>query len=310
MYGNDGDKMGLKTKLFSRLARTALYLGIISLLVLPARAEEAAAEEEEASPISLIGSVTFVSDYLYRGISQTDNDPAVQGFVELGYAAHPLLAPYVSVWASNIDFPTETGLATDRASLEVDLTAGFRGGIEIAEGYKLIYDANVIYYYYPDASGAPDTTPSPPGGFATYDFYEWGVAPGLETPLGTVSVGLRWSDDFFFNTGDAYYLYGALTVPVPVGDWTGLPFSVSLIGHVGRQWIHDNSIQTVPGFPNLNFGAPDYTEWQIGGSITYDPWGLGIGVAYADTNIGPSECFIPGFELCEGRTVVSATKTF
>ncbi|MCW5729557.1 MAG: TorF family putative porin [Alphaproteobacteria bacterium] len=255
------------------MAATALLLGSLTL-VGPVRADD--------DPLSLAGTVTFGSDYVYRGISQTDNDPTVQGSLEVGYALSEKFSPYVSLWGSNVDFKTG---GSENASLELDATLGARGTFVLTEKLGLEYDASVIYYLYPKSKASRD-----------FNFVEFGAWAGLATPWLTPGVGYRYSPDFFASTGDASYLYGTLTIPVPLGLEK---YEVSLNGRFGRQWIQDNS----------KFGARDYNEWSAGVTLSYVPWDLSLTAAWQDTNLSKSECF-GGTKLCQSRGVVTLTKSF
>ena len=87
----------------------------------------------------LSGTVTLVSDYDFRGITQSAQDPALQGSID--WASDSGL--YLGAWASNIDFGNEFD-----ADIEVDLYAGFTGGEDIT------WDIGFIYYGYPGESDA------------------------------------------------------------------------------------------------------------------------------------------------------------
>jgi uncharacterized protein (TIGR02001 family) len=227
-------------------------------------------------PFAVTGGVGFFSDYLYRGISQTDNDPAVQGSLEASYAFSGAFQLYLNVWGSNVDFAD--------ASVEIDVTPGLRG--KVFGG--LMYDVNVIYYWYPGARNSQDFEFYEPGGSLAYDF-------GFAVP----KVGLRWSPEFFADSGDAYYAHGDLAVPLSFFDGTvgGKPFTIGLFGHVGHQWISHNA----------TFGAPDYLDWNAGVSIGL--YGLTVNLGYYDTDLSKSQCF-SGANICEGRFLGSVGATF
>jgi uncharacterized protein (TIGR02001 family) len=87
----------------------------------------------------LSGTLTAVSDYDFRGVTQSAQDPALQGSID--WAADSGL--YLGAWASNIDF----GDSFD-ADIEVDLYGGFTGGEDI------VWDIGFIYYGYPGESDA------------------------------------------------------------------------------------------------------------------------------------------------------------
>lgn len=86
---------------------------------------------------NLSGQMALASNYVFRGVSQTQNLPAVQGGLTYQFP----IGAYLNVWASNVKFPE-----TD-ATIEMDTIAGWRG--EIWE--DLSYDLNLARYNYPGA---------------------------------------------------------------------------------------------------------------------------------------------------------------
>jgi uncharacterized protein (TIGR02001 family) len=129
-------------------------------------------------------TVTATSDYDFRGVTQTAQDPALQ--LSVDWAAENGL--YVGAWGSNVDF----GDCCDE-NVELDLYAGFAGGDE--EG--LTYDVGGVYYMYP---GADDLD---------YPEIYAGVAYGM------FDAKLWYSWDFFALDEDAYYIEGNMNVPLP-----------------------------------------------------------------------------------------------
>ena len=99
-------------------------------------------------------NVGAVSDYRYRGISQTRLKPALQGGVD--YTQGGL---YLGAWASTIKWVEDTGriLAVDtgNANLELDLYGGYKGEIVKDVGY----DVGVLAYVYP-GNKLGDTSPA------------------------------------------------------------------------------------------------------------------------------------------------------
>src|SRR5678815_1493192 len=84
-----------------------------------------------AAHADVTGTVTVVSDYDFRGITQTAQDPALQGSIdwtgESGF--------YLGAWGSNVDFGDDVDV-----DVEVDLYGGFRGGEDIT------WDVGIVYY--------------------------------------------------------------------------------------------------------------------------------------------------------------------
>jgi len=94
------------------LKLSILGAALIGGLALPAQAEE----------FSLGGTATFTTDYIFRGISNTNQNPAVQASLDATYGIF-----YAGIWGSNVDFggsvpPGPVGI--DLATVEIDYYAG------------------------------------------------------------------------------------------------------------------------------------------------------------------------------------------
>jgi uncharacterized protein (TIGR02001 family) len=147
-----------------------------------------------AAQAELTVTPAVVSDYDFRGISQTAKSPALQ--LGVNYATESGL--YVGAWGSNLDF------GSGDPKVEVDLNVGFAGG-DAAESFG--YDAGVVYYTY---SGASD-----------FNFPEAYV--GLSR--GWFAGKLWYSTDFGGVGESAYYVEGNGSFPL-AQDFT-------LLAHVG-----------------------------------------------------------------------------
>lgn len=170
---------------------------------LPALALLAGAAQAE-SPFS--ANAAFTTDYVFRGISQTMEEAAVQAGLDFAHDS----GLYASIWGSNVDFADG-----DEAQAEIDYIAGFA-----SELGKLGYDVGVVYYSYPGAASALD-----------YDFVE--AYGALSYGLGAIGLsgGVNYSPEFFGDTGSATYVYVGAAAPL-----TDM-FSVSTT--VGHQAIAD-----------------------------------------------------------------------
>lgn len=189
-----------------------------------------------AAEVTFSGNVALTTDYIYRGISQTDSGPAIQGGFDLEHDS----GFYAGIWASNLDFG-------DDADIEIDYYLGFGGEFS----NKLGYDLGYIYYSYPDSSAA-DT--------GNYDFDEIYASLSYDFGLAAVSGGLAYSDDFFGGTGDS--LYASLDVDVP------LPNDFALGLHYGSQDIDNGTdyddwkIGLSKSLGGFDFGL-DYTDTDL-----------------------------------------------
>jgi uncharacterized protein (TIGR02001 family) len=124
----------------------------------------------------IAGNIALATDYRFRGISQTDRDPAVSG----GFDFTAENGIYAGVWGSNIAFG---------GSLELDYYGGYRG--KITE--ELGYDVGYIYYSYPSDDSDTDLN--------------YGELYGSLT-FGGLKGGVNYSSNYFGETGSYWYLYG------------------------------------------------------------------------------------------------------
>ena len=88
---------------------------------------------------SLSGNVSVTNNYIWRGLTQTMNEPAVSGGID--YASDSGF--YAGTWASNVKYGAE-----DNFSYEHDVYFGFAG-----ESGDISYDVGYLYYNYDEAAG-------------------------------------------------------------------------------------------------------------------------------------------------------------
>lgn len=227
--------------------------------------------EEAESPHNVTGTIALATDYVFRGISQTSEDPTIQGSFDYAYTPFGF---YLGAWASNLDFNTAAG-QTDDAAVEVDYYGGFKGAFANDIGW----DVGFVYYSYPsqnedDALGV-DYDYVEAKGALSYTFADMPLSP-------TVGASLYWSPEYFGDTGDAIYVGGTLSL--------ALPQEFSLGFAVGHQ--------------DIDVGDIDYVHWSIGLSKTV--MGIGLNLAYQDAE----EEACGGGDICDGRVVFTASAGF
>ncbi|MDX2144744.1 MAG: TorF family putative porin [Rhodospirillaceae bacterium] len=134
-------------------------------------------------------SVAVTSDYIFRGYSQTDENPAFQPALnwESGTGFH------LNFWGSNVDF-NDGG----QADVEVDITAGFSGAVD-----NVSYDAGVIYYAYPGARNA-----------LNYNYWEGYTTLGYDAGVAKLNGSVYFSPDFFGGLDDAWAVQVGASAPV------------------------------------------------------------------------------------------------
>jgi uncharacterized protein (TIGR02001 family) len=249
---------------------------LLALSALPSMAQTTAAAAEPEFTIT--GNLGIFSDYRFRGISQTNEKPAIQGGIDFAHKS----GFYLGNWNSNIDSAGYSG-----ANIEMDFYGGWKTTIE---GFGL--DLGAIYYYYP-GSGQ--------GSAFTVDNTELYIG-GSWGPL-----ALKYSyavSDFFGVPGTKGAYYIALSGAHDFGNGFGIN------GSVGYQGGLKNGD---PGFSSCvsEFDGQtscSITDYKLGGTYTIDGWVLGL--AYVSTNRDIRGWTDPSKNISNGTAVVSVTKSF
>lgn len=200
---------------------------------------------EEEGPWSVSGSVTVTSNYMFRGVTQSSNDPALQAGVTVAHSG----GFYAGFWGSSIDF------GDGESELELDPFIGYSGSL----GENTTFDLNVTYYGYPGTPGSWD-----------YEFVEF--IAGIEHDFGPAAIGVSvaYSPDFFGGTGDAFWLGGSLSVPL--GEW------LSASGNLGYQWLDED----YGGTDYLHYDIGLSASYQ---NITFDLRYIGTDISSADEEV-------------------------
>lgn len=192
----------------------------LALVATPAAAEDATAGSSSGS---FSGTLTAVSDYVFRGITQTAEKPAIQGSFDYSHNS----GIYAGVWGSNVDFNDG-----DEAGIEVDLYAGMKGQCGTT---GVTWDVGATHFAYPGADDSLD-----------YDYSEVKLSLGYTVGPVALNVNTNYSPNFFADSGDALYTQGGAT-------WT-LPHDFSLNGAVGHQTIDDEVAFGVADYTDWSVG--------------------------------------------------------
>jgi len=160
------------------------------------------------SPHSISANVGITTNYMFRGVSQTNNGPAIQGGFDYEYTPVNL---YAGVWASNIDSD-----GYDGASMELDIYAGWSPSWQGVD-----FDIGYLRYQYPKTGTSENNT----------DEWHIGISYDVKGYF-TPSYTAYYSDDFF-GLGEAWYHDVGVEVP--------LPYDFTLAGHYGWNRFDDSS---------------------------------------------------------------------
>jgi uncharacterized protein (TIGR02001 family) len=286
------------------IQKSAIALAASGLFATAAFAQSAPAAAPEAPEVSPItANVTVVSDYRYRGLTQSNFKPAIQGGFDYAHES----GFYIGNWNSSISWIADTySSSAVSSSIEMDFYAGYKKEL-IGEGFAS--DIGLLQYYYPTQGfGATSSlaTTANKNGIArqgagtnpntTEAYIAQNFTFGPITGFAKFSYSL--SDTFgFYNSKGSYY--PDLTVNYDTGVW-----GVTLNAHAGYQYISNNK-------PGYDFS---YTDWKLG--LTKDfGGGLSGSAAYVATNagkVGAAYLYQTPQVKSQGQggAVVSLTKTF
>lgn len=236
-----------------------------------------------ADPEPFTGNITLASDYKFRGFTQTNYKPALQG----GFDYASKSGFYIGNWNSNVEQPLYNG-----APLEMDIYGGYKGTMG-----SVSYDLGAIYYAYPGSTGP------------SIDNKEIYVGLGM----GPVTAKLYYSLGDYFST-QALYKASSGKAGAPTDGTTY--FDLGVTHDLGSGW----GVNAHVGFLNLrngrsnNLSGNSVTDYKIG--LTKDINGWVLGASYLTTSkkdffvTGTGSTWVGGKPAGDAKVLVSLAKTF
>ncbi|MFW5443822.1 MAG: TorF family putative porin [Methylococcaceae bacterium] len=189
-------------------------------------------------------SAALTTDYMWRGISQTNNDPAIQGSFDLAHES----GAYIGVWGSNVEF---LGGSSDTVSLELDAYAGFSRATDFGGllPTAITYDIGFLHYEFPSSSSSN---------------------------INEVYFGAAISPVENLNISTYYYLDAGIENTTANGY---IDFSTD---YTLPDWAWNTTILAHAGHYDRQDGADDYWDWKAG--VAKDIGHFNFEVAYHDTD--------------------------
>jgi len=253
-------------------------VALAALGVSPAFAQSAAAPAGAAPDWAFSANLGLFTDYRFRGISQTNMKPALQGGFDVSHKS----GLYAGNWNSNVDSVLYNG-----ANLEMDFYGGYKHSFD--GGFGL--DLGAIYYYYP-GSGA--------NGLTKIDNTELYIAGSY----GPVSLKYNYAvSDFFSAPNSKGSSYLDLGFNYDFGNNWGV------VAHYGYQYLKGDARAAVIGgsFP----GPDNYSDWKLGGTYTVDGWVIALAYIATNRDYALGGTGSPSNKNISGATgVLSVSKTF
>ena len=199
------------------MTRRSREVGIIKSCVLGAALAMALALPAQAQDkkLSLSGTAAFTTDYIFRGVSNSDENPAVQASFDAAYGIF-----YAGIWGSNTDFGD---------GIEIDYYAGIK-----PTWRNFTFDIGALYYSFP--------------GFTSIDYFELKTGIGWASGNWALGVTNYWSDDNFGLGTESNATEG--TVGYTFAGKLFNFFTPSISGLIGYQAYED----IVPDYTYWNAG--------------------------------------------------------
>lgn len=254
-------------------------LAVAIALATTALASTAAyADDAPASPITVTGSVDLTTQYRLRGISQTDNDAAIQGGITIAHSS----GLYVSTWASNLAGAGDFG----GAHMELDLIGGYSKAVG-----PVTLDGGFIYYAYPGVNKPYNV-----------DYYEiYGSVSGKVGPA-NAKLGAYWAPSqshiaWSGSKGHNVWIYTDWGLPI-----SGTPFTLK--AHAGYS----------DGNSSYTRSAGHIFDYGVGVDATYK--NLTLNVSYVGTDVGRADSLDwdggseTGRAITKGNVVATLTAAF
>ncbi|MFN3351905.1 TorF family putative porin [Pseudorhodoplanes sp.] len=203
-----------------------------------------------------------MTDYNFRGISQSDRGPSAGAYFEGQFKASEAVTFYAAVAGISVDLATNP-------TVEMD----YYGGVRLTYD-KLTWDFGFWYYHYPK-EGIDGVA------FDT-DFWEvYGKLSWAATDALTLGVAVYYADDWLKTGASGTYLSGTLKYVMTPST---APVGAYVSGEIAHYWL---GTQTV-ALPESDL--PDYTYWNAGIGFTYKA--LTLDLRYHDTNLSKEECSV------------------
>ena len=228
-----------------------------------------------AAHAQVSGNLGLTSDYRFRGISQSQNAPAIQGGVDYAHSS----GLYIGNWNSSVS----SQVYTNGAGVESDLYAGYKKDV-----YKgITIDVGSYNYFYPRATAARTGS--------NFDTYEAFAGVGYKD-LVSAKYSQTLGNGYFgaVNAQGTKYYQADARVPV------GFVKNLSVVAHAGHTNVaHSN--------------AYDYSDYNAGFAYALpQAWDLGLKY-YTNTSLtaaAQSASTVSGQKLYKNAVVASLTKTF
>jgi uncharacterized protein (TIGR02001 family) len=212
-------------------------------------------------PHTFTANIGLFSEYIFRGVTQTGGEPAVQG----GFDYSHTTGIYAGTWASNISWLQDFKVY-EQSSIEWDFYGGIKRNFGSSDFY---FDVGTIYYWFPGNK------------IAGWSANTWEIYGGL----GWKWLGFRYS----YSLKDYFGARPNANTDETSGTWYLDFFANYPVGETGITLMAHYGILDVANDGERSLGTEaSYNDWKLGISYTVQGGvvkGLELGAFYTDTDI-------------------------
>jgi hypothetical protein len=243
------------------------------------------------SPWDIAFGSALMSDYNFRGITQSNHQPSVAAYFEPRYNLSSNFQLYAGVAGESISFP-------NRAAAEIDIY----GGIRPTFG-PLALDFGIWYYWYPGGQffngAAPQNCTNLPT-LAAFNLGQCNVmvsnmsfieyyGKGVWTVNDAIAVGANlFYDPSWLNSGaPGTYGSGTLKITAP-SSMLASGWGAYVSGELGHYWFGTTTAPVYNLAPGVGTPYPGYTTWNVGVGLTYKVFTLDL--RYVSTDLSAANC--------------------
>ena len=256
-----------------------MHKSLITTAVLGALAVSslAFAAEEAKSDFTTSGSVGLFSQYIFRGLTQTDRKPALQGNFDINHSS----GLYLGIWSSNISWLRDKYGVNQTDETQTVYGAGGNQEIDIYAGFKkddiaktgLGIDFGALQYYYPGSERGRNNGWAKANTTEVYGAinYYW-VQAKYSHVVSKDAWGFGRTNTVNADAKGTYY--AELNANIPIGELIGGgPLNgLSAVAHYGKQEFDNDS----------TLGGPSYEDYKLGIQNAFDG-GINVGAFYTET---------------------------
>lgn len=230
--------------------------------------------------ITTTGNITLTTDYRFRGISRTSNNPAIQGAISFNHES----GTYASLWGSSI---------SGNSTAEIDAVLGYATKLNLLPKRDTTLDVGYIRYLYAGSGNSAAGNKQP-------DYNELFGRVSMTGNLikqDNLMVGVNYANDYFNKSDQFWYFSANYTVPMKDSGF-------GLVAGIGYNLFKNSQmLNRALGTTSTN---DSYLDYKLGTSFGVQ--GLTTELAWIETSLKDNECMDK--KACDGTVQLSISKTF